>query len=135
MEESASTGHQSQRKRSSYNNAFAKFVPISPPLGHHHPKSPDEANPGGHHDHSHKRLKPNSEATFSETTTNFFISSPLPKQNIGTSGALDYSSPSTSIKHSASSGPSPQSIGSKSSQIEYVKNDEKVGKTISPSEF
>lgn len=134
MEESASAGYQNQRKRSSDNNAFAKFVPFSPPLGHH-PESPDEANPGGHHDHSHKRLKPNSEATFSETTTNFSTSSPLPKQNIGTSGVLNSSSPSTSIKnsgYSANSGPSPQSIGSKSSNIEYEKNDGKIGKTISP---
>lgn len=127
MEDSATTGHHNERKRSSDNNAFAKFVPFSPPLGHD--SELQEAKFGGHHDHGHKRLKPNSEFPL-ETTTTF---SYFPKQNIGTMETPDFSSPSTSIKYSANSGPSPQSIGSKSSHIEYVENDGKAGKTVSDS--
>ncbi|TKY65869.1 hypothetical protein E2542_SST08731 [Spatholobus suberectus] len=135
MEDSASAGHHNERKRSSDNNAFAKFVPFSPPLGHD--TESHEAKFGcHHHDHSQKRLKPNSEAPSSETTTtttNFSPSSHLAKQNIDTNQTPGFSSPSTSIKHSANSGPSPQSIGSKSSHIEYLQNDGKVGKTVSDS--
>lgn len=129
MEDSASAGHHNGRKRSNDNNAFAKFLPFSPPLGHDNESL--EANFGGH-----KRLKPNSHVTLSETTTttttNF--SSHLPNQNIETKETPDFSSPSTSIKHSANCGPSPQSIGSsKSSLIEYVENDGKTGKTVTDS--
>ncbi|XP_061347731.1 uncharacterized protein LOC133293209 [Gastrolobium bilobum] len=131
MEDSPNPGHQNQRKRSSDNNAFAKFVPFSPPSEHH--TESIEASPGGHHDHGHKRLKPNSEAPLSETTPNF-SASPILKQNIGTREALDFSSPCTFIKHSANSGPSPLSIGSKSSGIDYEENDGKVGTTVSASQ-
>ncbi|KAL2337022.1 hypothetical protein Fmac_011468 [Flemingia macrophylla] len=132
MEDSATAGHQKERKRSSDNNAFAKFVPFSPPLGHD-PESQEAKFGCHHHDHGHKRLKPNSEAPLLETTTTFSSSSHLPKQNISAMETLDFSSPSTSIKHSATCGPSPQSIDSKSSHIEYVKNDGKAGKTDSDS--
>ncbi|KAK7339849.1 hypothetical protein VNO77_20535 [Canavalia gladiata] len=133
MEDSASATHQNERKRSSDNNAFAKFVPFSPPLGHD--TESHEAKYAGHHDHGgHKRLKPNSEAPLLETTTTTnFSTSHLPIQNIDAKETPHFSSPFTSIKHSANSGSSPQSIISKSSFIEYVENDGKVGKTISDS--
>lgn len=132
MEDSASASHHNERKRSCDNNAFAKFLPFSPPL--EQGTESFEAKFGD--DHCHKRFKPNSQATLSETTTttttNF--SSHLPKQNIDTKETLNFSSPSTSIKHSAHSGPSPQSIGSsKSSFIESVEIDGKIGKTVTES--
>ncbi|RDY08708.1 hypothetical protein CR513_07034, partial [Mucuna pruriens] len=124
MEDCSSAGHQKERKRSSDNNAFAKFLPFSPPLLGHDTESQD---------HGHKRFKPNSQAPSSETTTNFFPSSHLPKQNIDTNETPDFSSPSTSIKHSVNSEPSPQSIASKLSHIEYVDNHGKLVKTVSDS--
>lgn len=133
MEDSATTGHHNERKRSCDNNAFAKFVPFSPPL--EHDTESIEAKFGGHHDHGQKRLKPNSQAPLLETTTNFSPSSHLPNQNIDTKETPDFPSPSTSFKHSDNVGPSPQSIGSKSSHIEYVENDGKISKTVSDSEF
>ncbi|KAG5009973.1 hypothetical protein AAZX31_07G138200 [Glycine max] len=131
MEDSATTGHHNERKRSCDNNAFAKFVPFSPPL--EHDTESIEAKFGGHHDHGQKRLKPNSQAPLLETTTNFSPSSHLPNQNIDTKETPDFPSPSTSFKHSDNVGPSPQSIGSKSSHIEYVENDGKISKTVSDS--
>ncbi|XP_027927185.1 uncharacterized protein LOC114184132 isoform X1 [Vigna unguiculata] len=132
MEDSTSGGHHNERKRSSDSNAFAKFLPFSPPL-EDDPES-HEAKFGGHHDHGHKRFKPNSQAPLLETTTpNLTPSSHLPKQNIDTKETLDFSSPSTSIRHSTSTGPSPQSIGSKSSFIEYVENAGKICRTVSDS--
>ncbi|KAK7373899.1 hypothetical protein VNO80_07319 [Phaseolus coccineus] len=133
MEDSTSAAHHNERKRSSDGNAFAKFLPFSPPL-EHHPES-QEAKFVGHLDNGHKRLKPNSQAPLLETTTTNLTPSShlLSKQNIDTKEILDFSSPSTSIKRSASSGPSPQSIGSKSSLIEYVENDGKICRTVSDS--
>ncbi|KAK7294667.1 hypothetical protein RJT34_17557 [Clitoria ternatea] len=128
MEDSATAGRQNERKRSSDNNAFAKFVPFPPPL--EHDTESQEAKFGSHHDHGHKRLKTNSEASLSETSTNTFTSSNL-KQNIDTKETAGFSSPSTSIMHSTNAGSSPQSIGSKSSLIENVENDGKVSKTAS----
>lgn len=134
MEDSTSAAPHNERKRSSDSNAFAKFLPFSPPL-EHDPES-HEAQFGGPNDHGHKRLKPNSQAPFLETTTTTLTpSSHLPEQNIDTKQRFDFSSPSTSIKRSASSGPSPQSIGSKSSLIEYVENDAKICRTVSDGEF
>ncbi|CAL0304442.1 unnamed protein product [Lupinus luteus] len=121
--------NQSQRKRNNDDNAFAIFVPFSPTLEHVH-ESYDDV------DHGHKRFKPNSEPLFSETTTttNLSTSFPSPKQNIGMNEAPHFSSPSSSLKLSGnSSGPSPQSIASNSPHMEYVKNEGKLGKTISTS--
>ncbi|BAT84141.1 uncharacterized protein HKW66_Vig0116090 [Vigna angularis] len=132
MEDSISGGHHNERKRSSDSNAFAKFLPFSPPL-EDDPES-HEAKFGDHHDHGHKRFKPNSQAPFLKTTTTDLTpSSHLPKQNIDTKETLDFSSPSTSIRHSTTGGPSPQSIGSKSSLTEYVENDGKICRTVSDS--
>ncbi|KAK7395129.1 hypothetical protein VNO78_15672 [Psophocarpus tetragonolobus] len=133
VENSDNAGHHNERKRSSDNNAFAKFVPFSPPLGHDTESL--EAKFGGDHEHGHKRLKSNSQVHLLETTTanTFSLSSHLPNKNIDTNETPNFPSPSTSIKHSANTGTSPQSIGSKSSRIGYVENDGKIGKTISDS--
>ncbi|KAE9592012.1 hypothetical protein Lal_00038391 [Lupinus albus] len=124
MEESSNVVHQRQRKRSNDNNAFAKFVQFSPTL---EDESYDKV------DNFHKRLKPNSESLFSETTTNLSTSFPFPKQNIHINEALHFSSPSSSLKLSGNCGPSPQSIATNSSHFDYVTNDGKLGKTISTS--
>lgn len=129
MEESAIVDRQNHRKRSnSDNNAFAKFVPLA--VGDD--GASEEPNPEGQ-DNGRKRLRSNSDTSLSESAYNFSFSSPLPNQSMA-SNALQFSTPSTSRKHSADTRPSPSSISSKS-HIEYEELDVKWGQSPSSGEF